>query len=439
MYFHRKIDTELKNWAAEANRKPLLLRGARQVGKSSAVKNLSLDFNFYLEVNFDANPLIHQLFTSGLSPREIADNLSVIYDTPVVEGKTLIFFDEIQACIPAISMLRYFYEKWPEIHLIAAGSLLGFALEELPSFGVGRVRSMFVYPFTFDDFLLACGQESLLQAKQKAHIKGELNELIHSKLLSHLKKFIILGGMPETVSCFVSTGSLRECQRVLDDLILSYQADFAKYKKKVPVSRLREVFDSVVHQNGSKFSYSKLSSDSNAKQIKEALNLLIMAGLVIPVTHTAANGLPLGAEVDLRKRKMLVLDTGLFQRMLALKLDEVLLSHSFEAINKGNIAELFVGLELLKSGSCYQQNNLYYWHREATNSNAEVDYVVQSKSEIVPIEVKAGKKGSMQSMYLFLNEKNSKMGLRLSTENYGSLDSILIRPLYAVSDFLELE
>ena len=221
---------------------------------------------------------------------------------------------------------------------------------------------------------------------------------------------------------------------MLDDLIISIQADFAKYRKKTPVSRLNEVFEAVVSQAGQKFVYSKACVQANCKQVKEALQLLIKAGLVIPVTHTSANGIPLGAGANPQKQKMLVYDTGIFQRIMELDLAEFLLSNKFEAINKGNVAEQFVGLELIKTTSCYHHPSLYYWHREAKSSNAEIDYIISVSQQIVPIEVKSGKKGSMQSLFLFLQEKKLRKGIRISNENFAIYDNIEVYPLYAVEN-----
>lgn len=436
MYLERKVDQELLLWSKNDDRKPMLLRGARQVGKSTAVRALSAHFDHYLEVNFEEQKQVHDLFHGNLSPQNLCENLSLLYNVPIVPGKTLVFFDEIQACPNAISSLRFFYEKMPDLHLIAAGSLLEFALEELSSFGVGRVRSMFMYPFSFDEFLVANNERLLLEAKLKALPEKPLAEALHQKLLGYLKRFLIIGGMPEVVASYVGGKSMIDCQSVLDDLVISLKADFAKYKQKVPVSRISEVFQSVVQQSGGKFVFSKAATEANLKQIKVAVDLLIMAGLVYPVTHSSANGIPLGAESDPKRRKMLLFDTGIFQRLLGLNVAEVLISEQFSMINKGSLAELFVGLELLKSGSCYQEQSLFYWQREALNANAEVDYLIQKKQDILPIEVKAGTKGSMQSLFLFLKEKNKSSGIRFSLENFAVYDQVLVFPLYAVSNLV---
>ncbi len=242
--------------------------------------------------------------------------------------------------------------------------------------------------------------------------------------------------MPEVVAGYAQNGNLARCELALDDLITSLKADFAKYKKQVPFLRISEVFDAVVQQAGGKFIFTKAATDANHKQIKEATDLLMMAGLVIPVTHTAANGLPLGAEANAKKRKLMVLDTGIFQRLLGLTISEIVLEDDFDLINKGAIAEQYVGLELLKSSSFYRQESLYFWHREARGSNAEVDYVIQQNADIIPIEVKSGKKGSMQSLYLFLDEKKSPYGVRVSLENYSAYDKVRVYPVYAVAELV---
>jgi predicted AAA+ superfamily ATPase len=436
MYLERKIDVELEIWKKLPNRKPLILRGARQVGKSSSVKNLAKNFKYFIEINFDENPTYATVFENGLDPVGICEQLSVISNTPIIEGETLLFFDEIQSCIPAISSLRYFYEKMPNLHLIAAGSLLEFALSEIPSFGVGRVRSIFMYPLSFEEFLLANKEKSLVEALKIATTKTPFPEIFHQKLKGYLKKFLIIGGMPEAVKSYITNGDMLEVQRVLDDLILSIQADFVKYKIRVSPTRIREVFDAVVKQVGNKFSYSYPNATLNNVQIKEALALLELAGLVYFVTHSASNGIPIGAEINSKKRKILIFDTGIFQRIQGLNIAQLLIEDDFNSINKGNIAELHVGLELIKNVSCYEKTYLYYWQRDAKNSQAEVDYVIQKQEKIIPIEVKAGTKGSMQSLYLFLKEKKLDFGIRLSLENFSEMEKIKIVPLYGVGNLL---
>ncbi len=434
MYIKRKIDIEFKKWKTESKHKPLLIRGARQVGKTNTIREFGKSFDNFIEINFEETPQLKELFANSLSPSSICENISAIFKTDIVPGKTLIFFDEIQECPQAIASLRFFYEKMPKLHVIAAGSLLEFVLSTIPTFGVGRIRSIFMYPFSFSEFLEGAGEIKLLEKVKQANPSQPINEVLHARLIELLQKFICLGGMPEVVSNYIETNNLHKCQQLLDDLIVSIQTDFAKYKKRIPVSRLSEVFQSVISQTGQKFVYSKACTQANNNQVKEALQLLVTAGLVFPVTHSSSNGLPLGAEANQQKQKMLLFDTGIFQRIMGLDLREFLLSKKFNAINKGNIAEQFVGLELIKTTSCYQNPSLYYWHRERRNSNAEVDYVIPVNNEIVPIEVKAGTKGAMQSLFLFLKEKKLSKGIRISNENFSLYDSVEVYPLYAVDN-----
>ena len=435
-YLKRNIDDDLLQWKDAARRKPLLLRGARQVGKTSTVRKLGRQFDSFVEVNFERDELkynVKTVFERGFDPKRICDELSVIYGTPIVPGRTLLFLDEIQASLPAISSLRYFYEEYPELHLIAAGSLLEFALQELPSFGVGRIRSIFMYPFSFDEYLWAMDAAMLVDALQHALPEKPFSDAIHHTCKQHLIRFMLIGGMPEVVATLANVGSLLECQQVLDDLMLTLYGDFSKYRERVPSSRLREIFTSVMHQTGGKFTYAHASQHANRLQIKEGVELLELAGIIYPVTHTSANGLPLAAEMNTKYRKYLPLDTGIYQRFLRLDLGQLLTAETLQQVNKGALAELFVGLELLKSAPGTNPVQLFYWQREKSGSSAEVDYVVQSGAGIVPVEVKSGMKGAMQSMFQFLSEKGYTYGIRCSMENFGTYRNVKIYPLYAAS------
>jgi predicted AAA+ superfamily ATPase len=432
-YIKRNIDNVLLEWKTDSDRKPLLIRGARQVGKSSTIEQFGSHFEHFLTVNFEKNKKIKTLFDGDLDVKEICLKLSVQFQKPIIPEKTLLFLDEIQNCSNAIMALRYFYEDYPELHVIAAGSLLEFALEELSTFGVGRIDSLFMYPFSFQEFMFACGEELLWNEVCKSSPEKPLFSIFHEKCLDLLKKYLIIGGMPVAVSNFVKNNDILRVQKVLDRLILSFQNDFAKYKKKLPALLLREVFASVVKQSGGKFIYSK-AAETSQYNIKQAINMLIMAGLVISVVSSSANGIPLGAGANHKKCKMLLLDTGIFQRLLDLQLSEILFSDDFEVINKGAIAEQFAGLELIKNSSPYTPENLYFWTREKEKSQAEVDYLIQCKGKIIPIEVKSGKSGKMQSMHLFLAEKQSEYGIRTSLENFTKYDNIRVYPLYAIGN-----
>ena len=431
-YYKRKIDHELESWASANERKPLLLRGARQVGKTSAVRHLGEKFKHFVQVDFNERHDVHYLFEGTYSPQEICQMLSVLLRTPIVAGETLLFFDEIQACPPAINRLRYFFEKFPELHLIAAGSLLEFALETLPSYGVGRVRSIFMYPFSFEEYLWATGNEALATMINASSPDKPLPQPIHEQALRLLRVFLVIGGMPAVVARYCKDGNLLECQNILNELVLSFRDDFAKYRNKVPSSRIDATFRSIAEQGLGKFVYNRVDTDASTVQIKTAVETLILAGLVYPVTHSSANGIPLGAEINEKYRRMILLDTGLLQRILNLDISDILSSNDLQVVNRGAIAETFIGTELVKSASCYSPYPLYCWHREKAGSNAEVDYVVQLGARILPIEVKSGSKGSMQSMRLFMEAKGIAKGLRTSLENFSSYEDILVYPLYAI-------
>ena len=432
-YIKRNVDKVLLSWKTDLDRKPLLIRGARQVGKSSTIEQFGSYFEYFVTVNFERNKQLKTLFDGDLDVKEICLKLSIQFKKPIEPEKTLLFFDEIQSCPNAIMSLRYFYEDYPELHIIAAGSLLEFALEELPTFGVGRIDSLFMYPFSFQEFMFACGEELLWNEVCESSPQKPLFPVFHEKCLDLLKKYLVIGGMPEAVSNFVQNNDILRVQKALDRLILSFQNDFAKYKKKLPALLLREVFASVVKQSGGKFIYSK-AAETSQHNIKQAVNLLIMAGLVIPVVSASANGTPLGAEINHKKCKMLLLDTGIFQRLLDLQLSEILFSNDFDVINKGAIAEQFAGLELIKNSSPYTPENLYFWTREKERSQAEVDYLIQRNDKIIPIEVKSGKSGKMQSMHLFLAEKQAEYGIRTSLENFTEYNNIRVYPLYAIGN-----
>ncbi|MBW6459492.1 MAG: ATP-binding protein [Bacteroidales bacterium] len=430
----RYIDQELLRWKSDPVRKTLLVRGARQVGKTFSVRELGKSFTYYLEVNFESDREVHHFFEKDLDPNELSRNLSAYYNVPIKDGETLLFFDEIQACIPAISSLRFFHEKKPGLHLVAAGSLLEFALKDIPSFGVGRIEHLFMYPLSFDEFLIASGQEQQYHLKRNSSADNPLNDAFHFKLISYLKQYLLLGGLPEVIQSFLDSGDYFRPQAILDQLITGLEDDFAKYKARVPSTRLTEVFKSVVFQAGNKFNFSRASDSANHPQTKEALELLEMAGLVYRVKHTAANGLPLGAEINPKKFKVILFDHGIFHRILGLELSTHLVSDSFSVINKGQLAEQYAGTEIIKYSSNKSRAPLYYWHREKRGSSAEVDYLVQKDQTILPVEVKSGTQGKMQSLRIFMNEKNIQTGIRVSLENFCQYDNIQVYPLYAIEN-----
>ena len=437
-YYRRNIDRQLESWHHAKDHKPLLIRGARQVGKSTAVRQLSTSFKYYLEVNLEKQSELNQFFPESINVKQTCQMLSLFMGVPIVPGETLLFIDEIQECPNAIKSLRYFREDYPELHVIAAGSLLEFALEELPSFAVGRIRSFYLYPFSFDDFLSAQGLDALVEFKTEAVRRGEpLPEPIHNQLKSQLRTFYLVGGMPEAVSKWTESQDFLQCSHVHNDILDTYQQDFAKYKKRVSPDLLRQVLRSVAYQAGKKFVFSQASREETAASVKDCLHLLTLAGLIIPVKHTAANGLPLGAEENGKYIKYLFLDLGLMQALLSLPTNEVLLASDIDFVNKGATSEVFAGLELVKNADCFVKAGMYYWQNTDKGTQGEIDYLTVIGGHIIPIEVKAGTQGSMQSLYNFMKKRMSIYGIRTSLENVSSFshNSLHVRivPLYALS------
>lgn len=444
-YYKRNIDDKLLEWKESPRRKPLLIRGARQVGKSTAVRHLGKGFKYFVEVNLESQPSIRQLFTKDIDVHRTCEAISATLGIPVVAGKTLLFIDEIQVSQEAIMSLRYFKEDYPELHVIAAGSLLEFTLEELPSFGVGRIRSLYMYPFSFDEFLLAQGLDTTVDFKHKATSLSPLPEAVHNKLVEQLKTFYLVGGMPAAITEWVESKSYIECTRVHNDILDTYQDDFSKYKSRVSPALLRQVLRSVALQAGCKFVFRQVADDIHSSVIKEALHLLTLAGLIKPVSHSDGNGVPLGAEENCNYTKYLFLDLGLMQTMLGTPAANVLLSSEVDFVNKGAASEMFAGLELVKSHDCFQKAEMYYWQNLSRGTNAEIDYLVVKDGIVVPIEVKASTRGSMQSLWLFMRKKGLHRAIRTSLENFGEFEyvdkesqdevrHVDVVPLYALSN-----
>jgi hypothetical protein len=236
------------------------------------------------------------------------------------------------------------------------------------------------------------------------------------------------------VKTFVGNNDINSVQKVLSDITISYVDDFAKYKSRVPVLRLREVMESVVKQSGGKYIYSKAGALSNPSQAKEALDLLEMAGLVYKVYHTSGQGIPLGSGVNYKVFKALLHDNGIFQQLSGLRLSELIIANNIDVLNKGNIAEAFTGTEMMKYSGAFEKGQIYYWHREKRGSTAEVDYLTEHQGQVVPVEVKSGSTGKMQSLNLFIEEKKSLEGIRISLENFSQYGKITVIPLYAISN-----
>lgn len=431
MYIERSIDKLLLEWKNSDRRKPLLLRGARQVGKSWAVKHLGETFDYFIEVNFEKRPEMLDVFQKIHDVHELTANLNMYYNTPVIPGRTLLFLDEIQKSPDAIQSLWSFKEDYPELHVVAAGSLLEFTLQELPSFGVGRIRSLFVYPFSFDEFLSAEGKAAWVEAKLEASAAKPLLTPLYNDLVQHFRMFLMVGGMPASVAAWITTHDYSQCQAELDDIQLTYYDDFPKYAKKVDPTLLRNALQSVVMQIGEKFTYSQVEGGYRAEEVKKALKLLCDAGIIKRVSHTAGNGLPLGAEVNDKFRKYIYLDSGLLLRLLDLdlggarQLTELIIAGTAEdLVNKGGLTEMVLGWELVKYNNPRTQHELYYWENTSEGTRSEADYIIARDLKVLPIECKAGTSGKMKSLYEFMRQKHLTEAIRTSLENFSELEHI---------------
>lgn len=426
----RLIDWHLTTWKVKKRRKPLLLKGARQIGKTYSVRQLGKSFSSFVEVNFELVPKAKTLFEQDLQPERIIWELGLLVGTKIIPGETLLFLDEIQVAPQAILALRYFYELMPDLHVIAAGSLLEFAIEQV-GMPVGRVDMLYVYPLSFIEFLAATGNEPLIEPilAQRA-----LSEILHNKLLDLLGSYLAIGGMPEPIQAWVDTKDPKESVEAQKSLTETYRQDFPKYAKRHQLPYLDILFHQIPHFIGKQFKYSAIHGEYKKRELAPCLHLLQNAGVIHQITHSAGNGVPIGAEANLEQFKTIFLDVGLSQSLLGLDLAAWFLNPDKEFVNRGAIAEAFVGQELLAYSSPKSRGELYFWKRDALGSLAEVDYLHDAQGVILPIEVKSGHGSTLRSMHRFLEDhKSSEHGLRFWSQNYEALNKIESRPLYAVA------
>ena len=455
-YIQRNIDVELLEWKNNPMRKPLLLRGARQVGKSSAVRHFGKEFKYFAEVNFERHKAVKTFFQGDIDIRLIAQKIAKYINVTIEEGETLLFLDEIQECPEAIMALRFFKEDYPGLHVIAAGSLLEFTLQELPTYGVGRIHTLFMYPMTFDEFLKANDENGLIDMKGQADSRHPLDDAFHEKLVEYFRIYLLVGGMPEAVLAWIKTHDFNQCSRVQEDIILTYDDDFSKYKKRVSPDLLRTTMRGICHQPGEKITFKQISAGYRSSQIREAVRLLTLAGLTTPVVATSGNGIPLDAEANEKNMKILFLDSGLLLTVLQLEgnlaqhlIEQIMTGNPQELVNKGGLVEMVAGLEILRNKPCVQRQRMFYWEKSG-NSIAEIDYLDIFNLKVTPIEIKSGTQGGMKSLWLFMREKHLTEAIRCSFENFGEFsytDSqadnavrhITIVPLYALENLQKMK
>ena len=429
---------DLLAWKDSGPRKPLILKGARQVGKTWLVRELGTHFESFVEINLERRPELNEVFERGLDPRRIVNELSAVVGERIVPGRTLLFLDEIQQSLPAIRSLRYFYEELPTLHLIAAGSLLNLVLDQVPT-GVGRVTYQSLYPLSFGEFLDAAGESALRRLVWQQDASTPLLRIHHDKLLDLVRIYMLLGGMPAVASRYLTDGDILACRQLQGDLVQSFVDDFGKYARTSQIRYLAAVLRSVPVQLGRKFKYVSVDPGIKSRHLSLALDLLEMAGLVHKVYHSAADGVPLSARIRSNRFKVVFFDTGLAQRLLDVDLAKWMTDVDLSTVNKGAIAEQFVGQELAAHYQAGPLRPLTYWHREARGSNAEVDYLHESGGEVFPIEVKEARQGGMKSLHLFLREKRRNRGIKVSRSGFSDDGTLTSVPFYALERLFRAE
>lgn len=412
----RTAMTELVNWKDQYNRKPLIIRGARQTGKTWLVRRFAAEhFENIIEINFDKDPQ-----KSGLITTDVKLSLRYLFvdsGQKIISGKTLLFLDEIQNAPQVLHALRYFYEELPDLHIIATGSLLDFILEDHQfSMPVGRISYYHLGPMSFEEFLLANQEEGLFELLKTVEI-SDVPEPLHQKLLQLTKLYWIIGGMPAAVRAYVETQDIELAQQEHESILQTYQDDFSKYQRNINPQLLRTIFQKIPRVLGQKIKYSQILKDQPSRKIAQNLHLLTMAKLIYPVKHSNGNGVPLGSEVNDKDFKLLFLDIGLLSTILGLHLHRITNLEELLLVNNGAMAEQFIGQHLLYRHGGRKIPELFYWRRDAKSASSELDYLIEHNGHVLPIEVKAGTSGSLKSLHVFVVSKNTSLGIRFNTNS----------------------
>lgn len=432
----RIIDKHLLDWKNSKDPKPLILKGARQVGKSYSVKTFgAANFKNVIVADFEKFPALERFFGDDLSAQTIVEKLKIFFKTNIVPQESLVFFDEIQRCPRAITALRYFKEDMPDQHVIAAGSLLDFALGEI-SVPVGRVTYLHMYPLNFVEFLQATGNSMLLEKLAGGSFLQNKDLFFHNLLLEHLKKYTLVGGMPAAVKIFVSSGSLQDVAQTHVDLLEAFRQDFSKYAPRVPFHRILTVMERIPKMIGQQIKYAHIDRNILARDVKQALLLLERAQIVKRVRATSGGGFPLGALATDKTFKMVFLDIGLMHALCGLHNYETIFQGEIELINNGAVAEQFVGQEIMACSPPAMETQLYYWKRDARGSEAEVDYVMPFGSGVAPIEIKSGSGHKLKSLAMFCEAYQPKKAFIVSSQPYRDEGQICWLPFYAISSVL---
>jgi uncharacterized protein len=422
----RTLYQNLLEWKSSHRRKPLLLQGARQVGKTWLINEFGKkEYKDYIYLNFEQTPNLKTLFTNELSPKKIIENIGLLLGRKVNYDNTLICFDEIQNCQEALTSLKYFQEHAPEYHIIAAGSLLGVSLGKTSSFPVGKVNFLTLYPLSFAEYLDAIDEHLFIE---KLTVLETLPEVLHEKMLGLLKMYFFLGGMPEVIVDYTQNRDIRAARGIQNDILKAYQRDFSKYSSPSEALKVAEIWQSVPFQlakENKKFMYSDVKNNARANNYQQSIEWLKNAGLIHVVNQIRAAKLPISGYADYSKFKLYILDTGLLGAMLNLSSEIILKPSELFLEYNGAFVENYTCLELLKT----VEQDIFYW---SSDQEAEVDFVFQWENDIYPLEVKSGMNRNTKSLRSYADKFHPKLLLRASPRNFIRSEAFINIPLYGL-------
>ena len=429
----RLIFTQLNEWRLSSRRKPLIIRGARQVGKTWTIKEFGKRvYTNVAYINFESSKSLHGLFSSDYNIPRIIMAFQIESETKIEPENTLIIFDEIQECEGAITSLKYFQENAPQYHIIAAGSLLGVALSGNTSFPVGKVNFLDIYPMSFLEFLMASNEDSLIELLQNKD--WELIKVFKSRYIDLLRMYFFIGGMPEAVQSFINNRNLQEVRVIQHEILNAYEQDFSKHAPNELVPRIRLVWQSIVAQiskENKKFIYGVLKQGARAKEFEMALAWLVDAGLVHKVHLAKKPAIPLLSYLDLSAFKLYFVDIGLLAAAGNVDAKTIFDGNTIFEEFKGSITEQFV-LQQLKSKANFP---VYYWTNE--KSTAEIDFIIQQKGKVIPIEVKASENLQAKSLKSYCQKFQPEIAVRTSLSEYRQEEWLVNIPLYAIENYFE--
>jgi len=410
--FQRDILLELNKWATKANRKPLVIRGARQVGKTTAVIMFSKDFDQFINMNLEKTS-DREIFEKEYPFSDLLTTLFMFAGKKRSGGRTLIFIDEIQNSPKAVALLRYFHEEANDLYVIAAGSLLESTLNRKVVFPVGRVEYLVMRPCSFRDFLFATGNIQLIEMLEQKEVPG----FLHSQLLSLFRKYATIGGMPEVVNLYAQNNDITALETIYDSLIQSYADDIDKYAaSSAQVQYVQHIITNVFKEGGTKVTFEKFgNSGYRSREMREAFQIVERTMLIKLVYPCTSEKIPIKPNLK-RKPRLHVLDTGLINHSLKI-MGELVFNNDITGTHRGITAEHIVGQELLASGFAIS-SDLYFWTREKADSSAEIDYIIPYKGKLIPIEVKAGSIGKLRSLHQFMENAPHSIAVRVYQGEY---------------------